>query len=568
MLSAILRSLWRRGGRGLRDAVAAWKAGDARAAERGFRQALASGHDVAQVYHGLGSLLWAQHRFDEGLEALRLAVEREPREAAYRLALAGALEKLFPAEALQHWREARRLAPDAPQIDSRIHKPLMELCAWDELDAEIAALKAHARSEPPERWTLRLDPFVALVLPLDPVLRNEAARWHVRRLVRDVKALGVSPRSPGRRLRVGYVAAEFRNHATVHLMAGLFERHDRERFELCAYSFGRDDGSAYRKRTRDAFERFVEIGSLNDADAAQRIAADGIDVLVDLKGYTAGARPRIFAYRPAPVQVNYLGYPGSMQAGFMDYIVADASVIPREDFEAFSEAVVWMPSSYQANDDRQPIAEAAGSRAAHGLPDRGFVFCSFNRTYKIEREIFGAWMRVLAAVPDSVLWLLGGSSATQDNLRAAASHAGVAPARLIFAPRQAKPEHLARHRLADLFLDSHTCNAHTTASDALWAGLPLLTWPGGSFAGRVAASLLHAIGLPELIVSTLVDYERMAIELSRDRERLAALRARLAANRVTMPLFRTEQYARQLEAAFQEMHARALRGARPAAFSV
>lgn len=571
MLSRLLRSLGRRpSGRGaIEEGSAALQADDWLAAESAFRRALSAGEDSAAVFHGLGIALWRQRRLDEGLEALQLAVERDPREAAYRLSLGAALEKTAPADAVEQLRAARALVPGRAEIDARIHKPLMEICAWDDIDAELAALKAHALSEPAERWSLRLDPFVALALPISSEMRAQAVRWHARRAVSGVRPMPAAPRQPGPKLRVGYVASEeFCNHAVAHLSVGLFERHDRQRFEIYAYSFGTDDGSEHRKRIYRAFDRFVEIGMLSDAQAAARIAADGIDILVDLKAHTSGARPRIFAQRPAPVQVNYLGYPGSMQADFIDYIIADASVIPQADFGAFSEAVVWMPSSYQANDDRQPIAEGAQSRTAQGLPEAGCVYCCFNRSYKIERETFGAWMRILDAVPGSVLWLLGSHSATQANLRAAAASAGVDPARLVFASRQKKPEHLARHRLADLFLDTHTVNAHTTASDALWAGLPLLTWPGQSFAGRVAASLLRAVGLAQLVAATLADYERMAIELGRDAERRAALRAQLAENRLTMPLFRTELYARQLEAAYQLMQERRLRGASPEAFAL
>jgi predicted O-linked N-acetylglucosamine transferase (SPINDLY family) len=384
-----------------------------------------------------------------------------------------------------------------------------------------------------------------------------------------VRSMHRPSRPPGGRLRIGYVASEeFANHAVAHLAVGLFEQHDRERFEVVAYSFGADDGSDYRKRVRAAFDRFVEIGTLNDTAAAARIAADGIDILVDLKGYTSGARPRLFGLRPAPVQVNYLGYPGSMHLDALDYIVGDSSVLPREDFAACSEAVVWMPHCYQANDDRQAVAASRPTRAAEGLPEKGVVFCCFNRSYKIERAVFAAWMRILKAVPGSVLWLLPTNAATEANLRAAAAANAVDAARLVFATRQRKPEHLARHALADLFLDTYTYNAHTTGSDALWAGVPLITRAGDSFAGRVAASLLRSVGLPELITATLPEYEQLAIDLARDERRRAALRARLAHNRMTMPLFRTADYARHLENAFERMHAHRHADRAPEPFAV
>lgn len=571
MLSTLLRALRRRhsGARGAaEEGHAALLAGKWQAAEAAFRSALTAGDDGGATFHGLGVALWRQGRLDEGLQALQLAVERSPRDVHFRLWLAAALERGAPLECVAQLNEARKLAPDDRRIDARVHKPLMEACAWDAVDAELAALEAHAASEPPERWSERVDPFVALLLPVRKETRRLAALWHARRVAGGAKPLGAPPPPPAQKLRLGYVAAEFNNHATAHLMAGLFEQHDRGRFEITAYSFGRDDGSDYARRVRAAFDRFTDIGALADADAARRIAADGIDVLIDLKGYTAGARPAIFAHRPAPVQVSYVGYPGSMQAPFIDYLVADARVVPRADFGEFSEAPVWLPASYQPNDDRQPIAPQAGPRAAHGLPEDAVVYCSFNRAYKIERAMFAAWMRILAAVPRSVLWLLADNPDTEASLRRAASGAGVDPARLVFAPRKAKPEHLARHRHADLFLDTHTVNAHTTASDALWAGLPVLTWPGDSFAGRVAASLLYAVGLPELAVAALEDYEREAIALGRDAGRRAALRARLAENRLSRPLFSTAAYVRDLEAAFCAMHERRRAGRPPEAFAV
>jgi len=571
VLKGLLGSLWRRGkaGEAAHKGLAALQAGDLTVAETAFRRALAANCDTAEVYSGLGSVLWRQGRLDEGLEALRLAVDREPSSPRYQLDLALALEKGAPDEALQHLRRLRKLLPDEPQIEARLHKLLMELCDWDAVERAIGELEARAAREPAEQWTLRVDPFVVQLLPIDPNLVVEAVRQHARRVARTAVAVerqAHAARPP--RCRLGYVAAEFRDHATAHLAAGLFEQHDRGRFELFAYSLSRGDGSDYTQRARAAFDHFVDLSAVSDVDAARKMASDGIDILIDLKGYTSGARPGIFARRPAPIQVNYLGYPGSMQAAFIDYLIADAIVVPRRHFQWFSESVVWLPESYQPNDDRQRIDDLTPSRENLGLPERGMVYCCFNRSYKIERETFAAWMRILSVVPGSVLWLLWSNAATETRLREAAVRAGVDPARLLFAQRMPKPEHLARHRVADLFLDTHTVNAHTTGSDALWAGLPLLTWPGETFASRVAASLLEAIGLPELVVSSLADYETTAVALGRDPERLHRIRERLAENRLKMPLFRTADYARSLERALETMQARQLRGERPEAFAV
>jgi protein O-GlcNAc transferase len=571
VLKGLLGSLWRRdrGGEAARKGLAALHAGEARVAEVEFRRALAASSDTAEVYSGLGKALWQQGRLDEGLEAYRLAVDREPSSPRYQLDLALALEKGAPDESLQHLRMLQRLLPDEPRIEARMHKLLMELCDWDAVERAVDALEARADREPAEQWTLRVDPFVAHLLPVSQKLVVEAVRQHARRVARATTPVERHARAERLgRCRLGYVAAEFRDHATAHLAAGLFEQHDRGRFELYAYSLSRGDGSDYEQRARTAFDHFVDLSAVSDVDAVRRIASDGVDILIDLKGYTSGARPGIFARRPAPVQVNYLGYPGSMQADFIDYIIADAIVAPGSHFRWFSESVVWLPGSYQPNDDRQRIDDLTPSRAQLGLPEDGAVYCCFNRSYKIERETFAAWMRILSAVPGSVLWLLWSNAATEARLREAASLAGVDPARLVFAQRLPKAAHLARHRVADLFLDTHTVNAHTTASDALWAGLPLITWPGETFASRVAASLLTAVGLPELIVSSLADYERTAIALGRDSERLRRLRERLADNRLKMPLFRTADYARGLELAFATMHARQRKGEAPQPFAV
>jgi len=571
MLAKVLRSLL--GTRaGDRDgAFAAWQRGDLDDAEAGFRRALAAGRDSADLYHGLGSVLVRRGRLDEAVQALELAVEREPRNAGYQLELGRALAyaNQDPVEAIAHLREAMRLGPEVPGIEAYLYSQLTAICDWDAAERAVADLVAHAQREPAEVWTQRAFPFDTLFMPIAPELRREVAAQFGRRILGRVQTPVAQPPPPprGARLRIGYVSADFRNHATTHLAAGLFERHDRTRFEVVGYSFGVDDGTAERRRVAGAFDRFVDVRALDAGAAAQHIAQDGIDILVDLMSYTRDSRPAIFAHRPAPLQVGFLGYPGSVQAPFIDYIVADRTVIPAEDFRWFSEAVVWMPGSYQVNDDRQR-AEETPTRAACGLPEGAFVFCSFNQARKLDRPIVAAWMRILAATPGSVLWVLATHPQAQAALRAAAAAAGIDPARLVFAGVVGKAAHLARHGVADLFLDTHVCSAHTTASDALWAGLPVLTSPGPSFAGRVAASLLGAIGLPELVVPTLAEYERTAVALAGDRSRVQTLRARLAANRTTMPLFDTAGFTRHLERAFETMAAQRAAGPSPAAFPV
>jgi len=357
----------------------------------------------------------------------------------------------------------------------------------------------------------------------------------------------------GGKIRLGYLSADFHQHATAYLIAEVFERHDRARFEVAAYSYGPDDRSGMRARLKGAFDRFLDIRPLAHGEAARQIHEAGIDILVDLKGYTTHARTEILAYRPAPIQVNYLGYPGTMGAEFMDYIIADPFLVPEDRQPFYSEALAYLPDCYQSNDTKREISEQVPSRAECGLPERGFVFCCFNNTYKITPAFFDIWMRLLHAVPGSVLWLLEANAAAKTNLRREAAARGIDPERLIFAPRQHLPEHLARHRHADLFLDTLPCNAHTTASDALWASLPLLTCAGETFAGRVAGSLLQACGMPELITTSPEAYEAIALKLASEPSRVAVLRRRLEQQRLSAALFDIARFTRNLEAAYIRM---------------
>ena len=370
------------------------------------------------------------------------------------------------------------------------------------------------------------------------------------------------------KIRLGYLSGEFRTQATAILMAELFELHDRSRFELFAFDNGWGDASEIRARIEKAFDEIVDISRLSDLQAASMIGHRQIDILVNLNGYFGRARQGIFGHRASPIQVNYLGFPGTLGADYMDYIVADRYVIPPEHAAFYSEKVVHLPDSYQVNDSKRRIAERTPTRAEVKLPESGFVFCCFNNNYKITPEAFALWMRLLRGVEGSVLWLLQDNAAVSRNLRREAEQRGVGAERLVFAPRLKLDEHLARHRLADLFLDTLPYNAHTTASDALWAGLPVLTCMGNTFAGRVAGSLLNAVGLPELITHSLAEYEALALRLATTPSRLSALRAKLAQNRNCYPLFDTERFRRHIESAYITMWERYQRGEPPASFAV
>jgi predicted O-linked N-acetylglucosamine transferase (SPINDLY family) len=350
-------------------------------------------------------------------------------------------------------------------------------------------------------------------------------------------------------------------------MAGVFETHDRDHFETIAVSYSTNDGSPMRARLEASFDRFLDIQAKSDSEVAQLLRDMEVDIAVDLKGYTAEGRPGILARRPAPVQAHYLGFPGTMGVDYVDYLIADPTVVPREHQPFYSERIAYLPDSYQCNDRKRRMSERKPTRFEAGLPD-GFVFCCFNNDHKITPEIFDIWMRLLKQVEGSVLWLLQDNAAVVTNLRREADAHGVAPERLIFASRTDPAMHLARQALADLFLDTLPYNAHTTASDALWAGLPIVTMLGPTFAGRVAGSLLRAAGLPELVTTSLRDYEALALRLARDPVALAGIKAKVRANRDLCPLFDTARFTRNLESAYSMMWERYQRGLPPATFEL
>jgi len=552
------------------EGIRRWQANELAAAQDAFRKALKADASHAGAASNLGALLLDDGREDEALALLAHAVDLAPGEAAARVNLAnGLVQASRLAEGVEHFREALRLDPGHALARRQLLKPLLDLCEWDAARAETDRLVADWQRAPEGPAAGLVAPFTSLFLAVPGRFRLEVARRYAARVTAKAAPFAIAPAAPdagGGRLRVGYVSADFSNHATACLAAGLFEQHDRSRFELYAYSFGPDDGSEYRRRTAAAFEHFADVRGAPAHAIAAQIARDRIQLLVDLKGYTTASRPEIFALRPAPLQLSYLGYPGTLGAPWMDYVVADRAVLPEADFPSFDERAIWLPGSYQVNDDRRVPPGAPPAPAECGLPADGFVFCAFNQHAKVNAAVFAAWLRVLDAVPKSVLWLLAGAG--EPRLRAAAAAGGVDPARLVFASRMQMAEHLARHRLAGLFLDTDICNAHTSAADALWAGLPVLTLRGSSFAGRVAESLLRAVGLPDLVAGDLADYERRAVALARAPDRLGALRTQLERSRATAPLFDTAGFARGLEAAFERAWSRHLAGAPPAPFAV
>ncbi len=462
-------------------------------------------------------------------------------------------------EALAAYDRAVALKPDQADIEGyRLHAK-SHLCDWDNFDADCAQLIESIRER-----NATTAPFLFCSVPstaTDQLLC--ATRWTAKNHPPSENQRWRGERYHHDRIRIGYFSSDFCNHATSHLMAGMFECHDRSKFETVAISWSPTDPTEMRRRLEASFDRLVEVGDMKDDEVADLIRRLEIDILVDLKGFTGGSRTRVLGRRPAPIQVSYLGYPGTLGAPFVDYIIADRTVIPDHHREFYSEKVVALPDTYQANDDKRAIADRIFTRGDVGLAPAGFVFCCFNNNYKITPDMFDRWMRILGRVEGSMLWLLEASAESAANLRKEAVARGVAAERLVFAQRASLPDHLARHRLADLFLDSTPYNAHTTASDALWAGLPVLTVLGETFASRVAASLLHAVGLPELIAESPEAYEQMAVDLSIHPSRLAALKTRLTANRQTAPLFDTKRFTGHIEAAYTAMHERHRAGLAP-----
>ena len=358
------------------------------------------------------------------------------------------------------------------------------------------------------------------------------------------------------RIRLGYFSTDFYDHAVSQLIVELIELHSRERFEVIAFSLTPGINDQMRLRLKHAFDRFIDVSGQTDNEVALLAQESGLDIAIDLNGHTGGSRPGIFAARAAPIQINYLGYPGTMGANYIDYLIADPILIPNKERCNYSEKIVYMPHCYQPNASRRAIADTGLTRDELGLPPNCFVFCCFNNTYKILPSIFDIWIRILLRVDNSVLWLLESNEQSHDNLVEEARKRGLGTERLIFAKRCPSPQHLARHRLADLFLDTFPYNAHTTASESLWAGLPLLTLSGETFPSRVAASLLNTIGLPELVTDTTEEYERRAIQLATDEDMLLRIKQKLMLARATTPLFDTKLYAKHIESAYAETYRR------------
>lgn len=567
-------------------------------AERTIRSLIAADPNDAGAVEAMGDLALARGAFDAAAEFFDIAATLDPQRVSARISLGVAHYRLgrarealtvlqavideHPGQALAlYWLAQAQLGLQRrdegvanlqralalwPNLISHMSIDLFERlkqCDWAGRSQMKAFLEETARE-----GTGFVDPLTMMSLSYDSEAILACARSYVRNYPPQ-PPLASGPWPPGERIRLAFLSGDFKVHPVATLIAGVLESLNRTRFEVTAVSYGPASDDDIRKRIERGVDDFLDVAEEDDAQVALRLADRRTDIAIGLHGYTEGGRPGILAFRPAPAQVSMLGYPGTMASPYVDYLVADRNVVPPGDERFYTERIVRMPHSYQCTDDKDPIDEEPPSRAVEELPPDAFVFMAYNTTQKVSPDIFEVWMRILARAPGSVLWLRDHTPQYRINLRREAAARGIDPGRLIFAlVGVSRPEHLARHRLADIFLDTLPYNAHSTASDALWAGVPVLTCRGTTFPGRVCAGLVHSAGFPELITETLAEYEELAVALWADRPRLAKLRERVSALAPKSPLFDTAGYTRALERAFEIMHARVLAGDPPAAIDL
>ena len=529
-----------------------------------YDRALSFSPQTVGALIGRGRILLNTGRNQEALAALAAADHFQPNDPTTLFLRGRALAQLArPAEASECFGRVLEINPAYEYaLGARLWVDL-HACEWGNYLEQIEKIEAAVRED-----ALAAFPFVFFCVSDSPELQLQCARRFAARYRPKTAPLWEGQRYTHERIRIAYISEDFRSHPTAYLMMGLWEAHDRQRFETIAISLRPEEDSDVGRRAKAAFDRFIDASKLQDADIARLMREMEVDVAVDLMGYTGGALHSILARRPAPIQVNYLGYPGTLGSPDADYVIADAFLIPETEKAHFSEQVVYLPGAYQPNDRRGALTAAAPSRQDCGLPEEAFVFCSFNNAYKINPPLFDIWCRLLAAVPESVLWLIPGARETEKNLKIEAAARHIDPARLIFAPGVPNPEHVARIALADLCLDTAPVNGATTTSDALWAGVPVVTFAGRSFVSRMTGSLLGGVGLQELIAGSWPEYEDLALSLAKDAVRLEALRAKLRESRSTSQLFDTDRTCRYLEAAYSTMWERAQQGLPPRGFAV
>ena len=525
------------------------------------KKAIAYKPDYADAWTGLGALYYGLKQYNQALESNDEALKILPNftPALHNKAVIFSEMKLY-SEALEIFKQAYKSDAGLSKLLGDLIYTKMLMNKWDDIEEEIDSLAKKVGLG--EQVVM---PFALMAMVDAPDIQLQAAKIWVNTRHPQKKISQIKPQQIKKKICIAYISPDFRNHPVAHLIAGMFEAHDKDKFEIFALSTQPVEASdGMRNRLIACFvDHFYDVAEKSDIEVAKLCNQLGIDIAVDLCGHTQFGRTNIFSNRAAPIQVNYLGYPGSMGASYMDYIIADRTIIPKENQPFFTEKIVYLPNSYQANDTKRKVSDKVFTRSELGLPENGFVFCCFNNNFKITPHTFDSWARILKQVPGSVLWLLEDNALAKANLMKEAQLRGLSEDRLVFAGRLELSEHLARHRQADLFIDTIPCNAHTTASDALWVGLPVLTQLGKSFAGRVAASLLNAIGMPELITNNQEEYEALAIDLAKNPEKLRALKEKLAKNRLTTPLFNTQLITKQIESAYRQMYERYQAGMPP-----
>jgi len=543
-------------------------------AVRAYERAIELDPDYLDAHMNLGNALNKLHQYKEALRAYEQALALNPNLALIYVTIAELLLKLRKGEeTIPYFQRALALEPDNIVTASNLYGRLQSICDWpplEELRNKIedlfSVLKENRNAEfgPPFQALSRTDDleenFLIARSWSDKLVENLGTQKRTFASQRNKRA--------DKHLRVGYLSCDFHHHATAHLLMGVFREHNRESIKIYTYSYGKDDGSEYRKQIIEFSDEFVDILEMSDIEAARKIAADQIDILVDLKGYTKDNRLEICALRPAPIQVTYLGFPGTSGAGFFDYILTDEIVTPLEHAPYYTEKFAYLPNTYQSTDNQQPISSKVFKRTDFGLPEEGFVFCSFNQPYKIDKVFWDIWMRALAAKENSVLWLFSDNDTVISNLRREAQQRGIDANRMVFANNLPKDEHLARIRLADLALDTRLVNGHTTTTDTLWTGIPIVAMQGRHFASRVSSSLLQAIGLAELVTYSLEDYETLINHLASNPVALNKICEKLRRNRDTLPLFDTEKFTRHLEQVYQIMWKKHIDGEKPDHFDV
>jgi predicted O-linked N-acetylglucosamine transferase (SPINDLY family) len=525
-----------------------------------YDRALSIDPGNAEAHCNRGATLQRFDRIDEALAGVERAIAINPDYAEahfHRGYLLRVLNRFDSAAAA--YKTVAALAPAFEFLPGNRLETNLHVCDWSEYDTLVREITVGV-----ETGAHVSHPLIVMAVTASARLQHKVARTWASFACPANGALGpIARRARSQRITLGYFSADLHEHPVGRLLADLIETHDRSRFEVIAFSLGQKTPDEFRQRLVQAFDRFVEVRERSDLEVAALARSLNVDIAVDLGGYSTAARARIFALRAAPVQVSYLGYLGTMGASHIDYIVADRTAVTPASESHFSEKIIYMPDCHQVNDRQRRIADKVFTREELGLPSTGFVFCCLNTSYKIVPATFAGWMRILKAVPGSVLLLYASHAATENNLRIHATRHGVDPQRLAFGARLPPAEHLARYRTADLFLDTLPYNAGTTTSDALWAGLPVLTLAGESFASRIAASLLTALGVPELITSTQQEYEQVAIDLALHPDRLTQVKAKVQDRRLSSPLFDTPRFACNLEAAFTAIHDRYQAGSAP-----